>query len=345
MSDIPASVEVPQNPPDLDLKQYDHWRDWTFNLQLGHTELPDTKDSYNFGHAAHIIGLGTIAALREGNKNGETHAILTDEKTDEQVLSEASPEDRKEAFVNSVFKNIRGWVSGDTSEEKQYYPTATVALGSAMLETGPDEVKSLILERIDEADVYPLYKDSFKKALAEISNSKVKNLIDYLKFSQTQMTNNETYFMRTGLKEPPPIGSAPLNIGGETYEFEGQDVGGTALTREDEDVIIPLMASNHRGRQEMVEQARETTRQVFNKSDEKIGSPPSWWVNNEHNDGISSKQVLIYAPYGGQGQERLPKVFEEIYKSSGGRGGWYMIEVQKQNGPWLMTGAVAHLTS
>lgn len=345
MVDIPSPVETPQSLPDLDLKQYDHWRDWTFNLQLGHTELPDTKDSYLFGQAAHTIGQGTIAELREGTRNGEPYAILTDEKSDEQVLTESLPENRKMAFINSVFKNIRGWVAGDTAEEKQYYPTSAIALGSALLEMDSEAVKSLILKQMETADLYQVYKDSLKKAISEVSDANVKRLTDYLKFSQTQMTNNETYFMRTGLKEPPPIGSAPLNIGGQTYEFEGQDIGGTTLTQEDENVLIPLMSSNHRGRLDMIEQAKETARQIFNKPDDKIGNPPSWWTNNEHLEGISSKQVLIYAPYGGQEQNDLPKVFDEIYKSSSGRGGWFMIEVQKQNGPWLMTGAVARLTN
>lgn len=341
MSDIPSPIEIPQILPDLDLKQYDHWRDWTLNLQLGHTELPDTKDSYKFGRAARTIGSGTVAALREVNKNGETHAILTDEKSDEQVLSEASPEDRKEAFVNSVFKNARGWFSGNTGEENQYYPTATIAMGTAILETNSNEVKSLMLDQIEKAGIN---SDSFKKALLEVPDTNVKNLIDYLKFSQTQMTNNETYFIKTGLKESPPIENSPLNISGEKYDFNSQDIGGTTLTKEDETVLIPLLASNHRGRQEMIEQARETAKQVFDLPEDAVGSPPSWWINNEHNDGISGKQVLIYAPPGGQNQEKHPKVFEEIYKSSHGRGGWFMIEVQKQNGPWLMTGKVFQIT-
>ena len=149
--------------------------------------------------------------------------------------------------------------------------------------------------------------------------------------------------MRTGLKEPPPIGSEPLNIGGETYIVDGVDLGGTPLTKEDEDVLVPLLASNHRGRQEMIEAGKEAARQIFDKPVEEVRNPPDWWINNEHNDGISSKDVLIYAPYEDPNRVGLPKVFEEIYKSSSGRGGWFLIEVQKQNGPWLMTGSVARL--
>ena len=342
MSDATPS-EIPQNLPDLDVKQYDHWRDWSYNLQLGHTELPNAVDSYNFGNAAYIIGQGTITQLREGVKNGESYAILTDEKTDEQVLSESSLQDRQAAFLSSVFKNIKGWVVGDEIERRQYYPTSAVALGAAILDEEPEEVKSLILENIESSEMHARSKTNLKDALAAVSEENVKKMTDYLKFSQTQMTNNETYFMRTGLKEPPPIGSEPLNIGGETYTVEGVDLGGTSLTKEDEDVLVPLLASNHRGRQEMIEAGKEAARQIFNKPIEEIRNPPDWWMDNEHVEGISSKQVLIYAPGGGQDQEKLPKVFDEIYKSSSGRGGWFMIEVQKQNGPWLLTGAVARL--
>ena len=159
------------------------------------------------------------------------------------------------------------------------------------------------------------------------------------------MTNNETYFIKTGLKEPPPIGSAPLVINGSTYEFEGQDIGGTALTLEDEDVLTPLLAANSRSRSEMVEQAKETAKQIF---DIDVGKsmPPSWWMNDEHLESLTSRDVLVYLPFKHQESKKdIPNVFKEIYKSSRDRSGWFIIQIQKQNGPWLLVGSVGRLTN
>ena len=47
---------MPQNLPDLDIKQYNHWKDWSYNLQVSDTELPGVKESHRFGHALHVIG-------------------------------------------------------------------------------------------------------------------------------------------------------------------------------------------------------------------------------------------------------------------------------------------------
>lgn len=347
MADILSSDEFDQSLPDLDLSQYNHWRDWAYNLQLGDTKLPEEKDSYLFGSAVYSIGQGTILELREGRKrDGQPHIICTDEKTDEQVLSEASKEDREEAFIKAVFKQLGAWVAGDTKEERQYYPTAVLALGSALLETDTQHIKAEVLGKIDSSEILPIYKELFGKALNETSETIVKKIMDYLKFSQTQMTNQETYFMKTGLKKPPPLGSEPIVLDGQTYEFEGKDFGGTPLPSEDENMLIPMQAATHRSRQEMVEQAKETAHQLFNKPTESIRNPPSWWLNGEHLEGLSSNQVLIYAPYPNMdGETKLPKVFDEIYKASSNRGGWFLIEVQKQKGPWLLTGAIARLVS
>jgi hypothetical protein len=348
--DASQQINTEQQPlPDLSISQYNHWRDWLFNLQLGYTELKNEKDSHLFGMAAHLIGQSTILELRENRKRDEQPYIIhTDEKTDEQVLLEASPEDRNEAFVNATFKQLRGWIAGETKEERQYYPTAVLALGSALLGTDTESIKGLVLEKIDSSNlgILSIHGDMFRKALDKTSEITVNKLIDYLKFSQTQMTNNETYFLRTGLKEPPPLGSSPLVLGDQMFEFEGQNIGGTSLTDEDENVLIPLLAANHRSRQDMVEQAKETAHQLFNKPVNEINNPPSWWLEGENLEALSSKDILIYAPFPDNNMgEKLPKVFEEIYKSSHDRGGWFLIEVQKQKGPWLLTGEIARLNN
>jgi len=287
MADIPVSNEIGQNLPDLDPSQYNQWRDWAYNLQLGHTELPGEKDSCLFGTAVYSVGQRTILELREGRKkDGQSYIICTDEKTDEQVLSEASKEEREKAFIEAAFKQLRGWLARDSKEEKQYYPTAVLALGSALLETDMQNVKDKILGKIEGSKIHPIYRELFTKALNETPETTVKKIVDYLRFSQTQMTNQETYFIKTGLKEPPPLGSEPLVLDGQTYEFEGKDVGDTPLTLEDENLLIPLLAATHRSRQEMVEQAKETVHQLFNEPVEDISNPPSWWLNSEHLEGL-----------------------------------------------------------
>jgi hypothetical protein len=345
MADIPISDESFKNLPDLDIRQYDHWRDWTYNLQLGQINLSGIENSSPFGSAAFIIGQGTIAELRENRKkDSQPYIIPVDEKADELVLADASHEERKTAFINSVFKHLRGWVSGETKEEKQYYPTAALTIGSAVLETDPQTIKSLVLQRIENSSLLEIYKNQFKKALAEVEEANVKKIIDYLKFSQTQMTNSETYFIQTGNKEPPSLAGAILTIGNETYKIEGEDIGGIPLTQEDENLLIPLFAANHRSRRDMIEQAKETARQVFNKDPKTIPDPPKWWVEGEDSKGISSKDILVYLPRRDP-ETQLPHFFEEVGQFARDRNGWFKTEVRKQkNGPSLLVMA-ARLTS
>ena len=344
-----SNIESPKHSEEssrLDPRHYHLWRDWAFNLQLGHTELNDTPESYLFGHSLHTIGQGLVAELREGRlKDGEPFLILLDEKTDQEVIIESPKADLENAFLKSVFKNIRGWVSGETDEERGFYPTSALALGSAIFGLPPKLVKEMILKEIGEKADNP-YHANLKEALDKVNESNLEKLLNYMLFSQTQLTNNEAYFLQTGLKEPPPFGSSPIVIDGETFEFSGQDFGGIALEEKDEEFLKPLLESSRKGRNKMISEAKELAAKVFSKDKEKIGNPPSWWVNNENSEGFSSKQVLVYAPYGENEAKNLPKFFTEIYKSSSGRGGWFIIEVERPtNGPWLMAGPVSRLVS
>ncbi len=327
MADIPHPAETTQNLPDLDVIKYNSWRDWSFNLQTDKVEVFKEEDEYKYGMVMFSVGQCTVLELRENNSQNDTPKIIcTDEKTDEQVISEATSEERKKAFLEASVKRVRGWVYPDDPEtDKQYYPTSVLALGSAMLDIDQEESKPVLVEKIKGSDLMAIQKELFIKALNNVSNERVEKLKDYLKFSQTQMTNNEKYQLETGLKEPPPITSSPLFIGGQAYEFEGQDFGGTALTQEDENILVPLMSATHRSRSEMIEQGIETARQIFDIQDEKIPKPPSWWVNGDSLQALSSKHVLIYAPWRNDemSDEKTPNVYKEIYKSSKNRGGGF----------------------
>lgn len=346
MADVPAPTEILQNLPDLDVNKYNLWRDWSYNLMLGEAKMPGVEKSDRFGRALHFIGEKTVKELREGRKrNGNPYIVLTDEKDDNQVLTEASSGDIEVAFIDAVFKQLKGWVSGETEQEREYYPTATLALGSALLKKSPENVKSLVLGKIKDAKIHPAKDKALTVALEKVSMNKVDKITQYLKFSQTQMTNSESYLITTGRKEPLQPGSEPFTLGDDTYEFVGGKPGGTVLATEDENILIPLMAANHRSRKEMIEQAKEAARQVFDMRDEEMSNPPSWWQKGDGGEDISSKQVLVLFPYSAEvDEEKIPIMYREILKSSRGRRGWFLVEIDNQSSPWLMTGSVGKMS-
>lgn len=347
--------ELLKNLPDLDLKQYNHWRDWLKHLALGDTRLPKKSEdsSSEIGSYGHTLGQRTISNLREDrlDKNNNPYILCEDEVPDQDVLIGASREDIQKSFMRSFISESQRRSMETLSRRAKNYAAMSIALGSALLVTDQEETKDLLLSAI--ANYLP-NKDlgrTLENAIKNASPDEIKQLTNYLKFSQTQLTLKEDYFLKTGLKEQPLIGSEPLTIDGKKYTFQNnkQNSGerlSAVLTPEDEEFLIPLKTANHRSREDMIEQAKILTEQIFDTQVKENYKPPSWWTNRLNLKTIKSNELLILLPHLPEEKyDNAPHLFQVIQRIAGDKRGWMLVQIESKNNEPLYIGRVASMVS
>lgn len=323
-----------QNASSLELKKYNHWRDWLHNLQLGNAKLPqESPEASNaIGNWGYIIGQRTVLELREGgvDNNGSPIILNVDKVPDEEVVSNATQQDLKQYLARSVLEESKD-KDLESSIVSKTYAIASVALGSTLLKKSVDEIISLYLREIEESSLSQFNKDALADAINNVEKEKVSDLINYLVFSQSQMTREESGALSRGFEPKKQLGEEPLNIGGKEYSFSGSSEPIATLDEKDLDLLLPLEKANTRSRQDMVEQALETAYQILGLDREKKPSPPLWWMNGESLEGIRSNQVLIYLPHLPEGEIRkLSYLFRKLYENQQTKNaGWALMTISK----------------
>jgi hypothetical protein len=349
MADLNYS-EIQSNLPDLDIKQFQNWRDFILMLQQGQTQMPDKNldSSSDMGGQGFRMASRTLINLREGriDNNGDPYILCADEFSDTEVISNASQEDITKAFIPAFIAESRRRSMESIQSRANDHATMAVALGNAMTGISAEDMKNVLLAAT--ANMLPENKlgKALEVGIRTTSETNVKQIIEYLKFSQTQLTDKEKYFINTGLKEYAEIGSEPIDIDGETYYFENEGSQGISLTQEDDELLIPLRGANHRSRQDMIDQAKVLTEQIFGVEIEDGFNPPKDWFTRENFQPIKSNEYLVFLPYKKQTSiNSAPHLFQVLYENTKNRGGWYLIDTKRDDSNALVLKKIGHLNN
>lgn len=324
--------EFVANLPSIDRRQYNHWRDWTGKLHNGDTKLTDLTDerSRNIGSFLYEIGQRTILNLREDrlDPNGNPYILCEDEVPDEDVLSSAKKEDIQRSFIRAFISESK--INGLQGVETRAidYSTSAVALASAMLNTSPAEIVGLLSSAIENILLNDKLGQVLQKSISDVSPNNIKQIVDYLKFSQTQLIKHEELFIKTGVMKEPEVNSAPFYLDGKEHVVasslhDSVQIDPT-LDKRDKEILVPLCGANHRSRTDMIEQAKLLAKQIF---DINVDSrPPRWWVKKQSLQPIRSNEYLVYKPILSPEQidSDIPHIFKFI-ESVNDNLGWYMI--------------------
>jgi len=339
MTSVGSPQELTGALPDLDITQFNHWEDYLYNLQVGHTKLPniDSERVSNIGHYGFCISQHLIQGLREDqlDENGQPFVICVDEVKDEQVITEASAENRQQSFIQAFLSEATERGFHHLHERAESYATAAVTLGSAITGMEQAKVVELLQKTLDQdTQLLDLDKDVLKQALISAKDEEIKTLTQYLQFSQTQMTNEEQRVMVTAQKEAPRLGDEPITISGEELHFVGSGDPPVEMTPDDIALLVPLQKAIKRSRQDMIEQAREFSFQYLGLDREKFSNrtPPEWWVKGEDGEGLRSNEVLVYIPFDAKELENTgtPQFVKKLMSEEEFRFGWNKLVVSKE---------------
>lgn len=330
------SIPVREQPSSgLDLSLYHQWRDYLYKLQVGELELPfEPEKSSELGHMGRCIGQRLVLQLAEEAPSilSQHNGIATvDEVPDQKVIIEASLEDRDKYFQEAFLSESRRRSLEDLPDRADSYAVAGVTMGTTILDKSLEDTKALLLKSISDSTLHDGLKVSLTRAVKAVSPDKVKTLTDFLVFSQTQLVQEDEYALKRKFKPEVPLGSEPIEIGGQTYEFSGSGESPIQLTVDDERVLSPLFAAVRRGRKEMVEQARETAYQDLGVERGSLDQrqPPSWWCEAELLERLRSDEVLIFRPYERPKIDSLPPLFQELYDRPEWKAGWNVLRIDR----------------
>jgi hypothetical protein len=327
-------------PQGLDVSKYHQWRDFLFKLQVGEVTLPNESESSTLGHSGRCIGQDTVLHLSEDAQSvtSKHNGIATEDQVpDQQVMVEASKEDRTKFFTEAFLnQSQRRWIENDAEKAKSYV-VAGITMGSGIVGETPENIQKLLVQQVTGSELRDELKQGLLKALSDVPYDRVKNLTEYLIFSQTQMTQVEEYALRNKFKPQPQLGSEPIEIGGETYEFEGTNMTGgnsIAISEKDRQELLPLFGAVKRGRADMVEQARETAYQLLGAERGSLEgrTPPSWWIERENLERLKSNQVLVFFPYGEKNLSHAPQMFQSVANNPLFRSGWNILTIDREAG-------------
>lgn len=332
--------------PDLDITQFNHWEDYLYNLQVGQTKLPGIEGdrASEIGHYGFSIARHLIQGLREGQQdlNGQPFTICVDQVSDEQVITEATSNDRQKFFLKAFLMqaNRRGF--SHLQERASAYITASITLGEAVIGLDQAHIIELLSKALEaETTLHVMDKQVLRACIEQVIPTEIKTLTAYLKYSQTQMTNEEQRVMVTAQKEAPVLGSEPIKIGNEEFSFVGSGDPPIQLTPEDIGLLIPMVKAIKKSRLDMIEQAKEFAFQYLKIDREKFENrrPPEWWINGEDGEGLRSNEVLLYIPYEAKELEdaSTPAFIRTLMGEEDFRFEWNKIVISKEQ-PNLIVG-------
>lgn len=340
--------EINPDLPDLDKKRYDHWRDWADKLANGKTKLPNITNerSKDVGSFLYSIGQRTILNLREDrlDSNGNPYILCEDEVSDQEVLSSAKKEDIQKSFIRAFISESRAKGIEVNEEMAIDYSTAASTLALVMFDSSLAQTVGLLSSSVESMLPNNKLGQALQKSISGISPNKVKQVVDYLKFSQTQLVKNEELFLKTGLKVEPQVDSTPFYLEGKEHVVSSSLRGSvqidSTLDEGDKELLIPLKGANHRSRIEMVEQAKLLAKQIFNINID--SQPPAWWMKKRSLSAIRSDEYLVYKPIikPEEADLDIPHIFKYI-ESVDDRPGWYIIKstVSKSDGSLFISEA------
>ena len=172
-------------------------------------------------------------------------------------------------------------------------------------------------------------KEGAIRELKALDPKRVEKIVDYLKFSQDQMTLKEQYALQRKFQEEKTLGSEPLNIEEKEFEFVGADHPIYLTERHMED-LYSLRKAVRISRQEMVKQARLLAKKLFKIQNKDIYNPPEWWLEGSDLQGLKSTELLIYIPNLSGFQGNLPDFITDIYNLYK-RSGWFHLEINEKD--------------
>lgn len=323
--------------PALDVSAFRQWRDYLYYLKVGDTRLAGEPDCGFIGHYGLDFCLDTVLHLAEeapGIRRKFHGIALADEISDGQVMTAASAGERLEYFTASFLRQAAGRNLTYDWGRAEMYCLAAVAIGSAL--TG--EQYGLTIKKLSSAVARSRMDTGLKTALAKtvsrLAPERIEGLTAYLRFSQTQMIQDEVLSLRRGFAPAGRIGSTPLDIGGQVYDFSGrQGDGRIGLSDDDIDVFLPLLQAVRRGRMDMTEQARETAYQEMNVRRYSLDRifPPDYWYNGDTGKRLESTTVLLFFPYQGYDLSQSADILRTIAGIPRFRNGWHLLSVDRNS--------------
>lgn len=323
-----------QELPQLELSKSNNWRDWLYNLQVASTILPDEpkERSSNLGLYGHNIILNTIYGLREKRVDGQgrPYILLIDEIEDETVVAKATPQERVDFFLEAVVDvGNEFWVETE-KERLEDFATSSLAMGIALTGKPLQEVKKLLLQNFRQGKIRNgNLKRGVLRELEVVDPKRVEKIVDYLKFSQDQMTLKEQSALQRKFQEEKPLGSEPVNIEGQEFGFVG--VGHPVyLTERDLENLDSLRKAVRVSRDEVVKQAKLLAERLFKVQNKDIYNPPEWWIKGSNSQGLKSTEFLLFIPNLNEFQGSLPDYILDIYNLYE-RSGWFHLEINEKD--------------
>jgi len=326
----------------LNINDFDQWMHYFRKLVNNNTIIPNEDATYSaeVGSFGWDIGKNTIIKLRENNTDSEGNIkyIFVDEVTDSELISESSKEKIKPALLDSIFKNsYRHWMATDQKKADAYIASA-LTLIQVLLDEGFEESKNTLNSFFEEKTFAE--KENLTNSLQNISKEKVKNVVDYLQFSQTQMSEEEERQLLSGFKEQKEIGSEPIKIDGNTYKFDVEQSEPLELNINDYEIVQELNKATRRGRVEMQLKALSTAKEIFDIKGKNIEGmhPPSWWLQDDSLEGLYSNDFLFFVPYSISDQEKVKTIPSFMQKALDyyHSGGWFIAQIAKEDPRYIL---------
>lgn len=191
----------------------------------------------------------------------------------------------------------------------------------------------MLLTKLDSKrdEISQIY-DSITTQINNLTIPEFKQIINYLQFSQTQLSNDELYNLTSDRSiQDQPLGTGILSYEDDNLEFAEGQTPAIEIQPEDENLFLPLVAATKRSRKEMVEQATVLAKQFLFLDSEKNVIPPTWWLNREDGIGLKSSNALIYVPTIIESEKvpQVPPTFQKLLNNPGFRRGWNLITLSK----------------
>lgn len=343
---------------------HDQWKRLIHNEQMhGESVFGEKEQSEEIAHKTYCIDDYAIFSLREERKDasGQPYVICLDEKTDGEVATESTSDERREAVNVAINRMLESshyrpyYVFNEQSSSKisaidNFYVAAVayaiIFAGISQQETHKQIVDALSRHRELKFQVTPQHQKMILSVLRKyqsfISTTQLEAKKDFRDLTEV-MTNE-------GLR---------FELNGETYEAPSDH--GPFLDQQSLGMIAPMQLANQQSREAMIQAAKQFAREHLGVDDELLSrvSPPGWFTNGCSNDsGIVSREILMYitdnrkpiAVSGAdlnsvlnQEQPKIISFMEELLSEEYARRGWCLVRLSDSTRPCIT--AVSHLTS